>query len=247
MYQRFKPPITRLIERLAALPFRLLAFALHATGLERIFKPRFERHAALFELTDDVVERLPKHCHTITGAKSDPMNLIFVASENDLKRTFRRASWRRANPASPVHILYGLFTALFKRPYPTGPFAPLYVNIGLQDLAYQKSERHDNARQRHHLRIWRTGVTLSNGKRVWVGAAGRENGMRLGLALPFWSHALDPDIDDERHYVVRSLERCGATRVKSVTMNQPIMASKPKRNAFGSLYFTDGRAVVVQL
>ena len=247
MNERFKSPLTRLIQRLAALPFRILAYVLHATGLERFFKPRLGRHTALFELTDDVVSNLPKNCHTITGAISDPMNLIFVASEANLKRAFRRAAWRRANPASPVHILYGLITALLKRPYPTGPFAPLYVNIALQDLAYQQSKRRDNYRQRHHLRIWRTGVTLSDGKRVWVGAAGRENGMRLGLALPFYTHALDPNIDEERDYVVKSLSKIGAERVKSVALNDAILASHPKRNVFGSQYFTDGRAVVVSL
>ena len=237
----------RLATRLGISPFRLAAYLLHATGLDYIYKPSFWRHAALIELTEDSVARLPKYCHTITGAQGDPMNLIFVGHDQDIKKVFRRAKWHRANPASPIHILYGLLTALLKKSYKTGPFAPLYVNIALQDLAYQRSSRRNNFRERHHLRIWRTGIVLSDGKRVWIGAAGRENGMRLALSLPFWTHALDPDIDKEREYVVRSLEGRGAARLKSLPMIDPVLASKPKVNAHGSQYFTDGWAEVVEV
>jgi hypothetical protein len=238
--------LRQLLTRLSVAPLRMIAFALHATGLERIYKPRFARHQALIYLTDEVVAKLPKYCQTITGAKGDPINLIVVGREEDIRDKFRRSKWHRANPASPLHVMYGLYKALFKKSYQTGPFAPLYVNIGLQDLAFQHSERHHNFRQRHHLRLWRTGTVLPDGKRVWVGAAGRENGMRMALALPFWTHALDPDIDREREYVVRSVQRSGATRLKVVDMIKPIPAATPHKTVFGSQYYTDGRAVVIE-
>jgi hypothetical protein len=237
----------RLASRLSASPFRLVAFVLHATGLERFYKPRFTRYSALMELTDQVVARLPKYCYTVSGAQNDPMNLIFVAGEADLKATFKEAGWYRANPASPIHVAYGLIMALMKRSYNTGPFAPLYVNIALQDLAYQQSTITKSFRQRHHLRVWRTGIVLPGGKRVWVGSASLESGMRWTFAVPFWSHQLDPNIDAERSHVALTLQNQGASRIKTVSMTEAVMASKPRRNAFGSHYFTDGQAVVVEL
>ena len=237
----------RLVTRISFSPFRILAYALHATGLDNVYKPRFMRDTALLDIDDALVEKLPKYCHTISGAQGDPMNLVFVATERELKLAFRRAKWNRANPASPVHVAYGLAMALFKKSYKNGPFAPLYVNIALQDLAYQRPEKSDSFSHRHHLRIWRTGTILPDGKRVWVGAAGRESGMRLSFAAPFYTHALDPDIDKERSYVVKSLENTGATRLKSVQMRELILASNPHKTVFGSEYYSDGRAEVVQL
>lgn len=232
-------------ERLAIAPLRLLAYVFHATGLERVYKPRFARYAALTEVDEAMVAHLPQYAHTITGAKSDPMNLIFVGNEAALRRVFRQARWRKAHPASPVHVAYALFRAIFRRSYETGPFVPLYVNIGLQDLAYQQSTPSNSMRERHHLRIWHTGKVLSDGRRVWVAAAGRENGMRLALALPFWTHALDPNLDKERDYVVDTLVRCGASRLKSLPITPAVSAKQPHKTVFGSQYYTDGRAVVV--
>lgn len=237
-----------LIARVSIIPFRVFAYVLHATGLERIYKPRILRHAALFELNQELVQRLPKYCYTITGAQSDPMNLVIVGDERSIKRLFRRAGWHRANPASPIHVLYGAFRALFKQSYNTGPFAPLYVNIALQDLAYQRSsKRKASYRDRHHLRLWRTGIMLGDGNQIWVGASGHEDGMKFSLAIPFWTHSLDPNIDAEREYVSQTLESVGGVRLQTVPMTPPILASSPKQTVFGSEYFTDGRAVVIEV
>lgn len=242
-----RPGARRIAGRVSFSPFRIASYVLHATGLERFYKPRFMRETALMDVNDELVAKLPRYCHTITGAEGDPMNLVFVGRERELKRAFRQAGWHRANPASPIHVLYGAAMALFKRSYNTGPFAPLYVNIALQDLAYQRSAGSGSFRERHHLRIWRTGIILPGRKRVWVGAAGREDGMKFTLAAPFWSHTLDPDLDKERRYIVETLESVGARRLRSVQINQPAMASSPKRSVFGSDYYTDGRAEVVEV
>ncbi len=229
-------------------PFRLIAYLLHATGLERIYKPRFTRYSALLELSDEVVAKLPKYSHTMTGAQVDPMNLIFVATEPDLKHAFKAAQWYRANPASPLHLLYGLLVALLGGSYKTGPFTPLYVNIALQDLAYQRGTRISTFRRRHHLRIWRTGIVLPGGKRVWVAGASYDTDIKIMAKPPFILHKQDPNFDKERDYVVRSLEQRGvATRLKTVPMTPPVSEAQMHDTALDNFYYTDGRAVVVEL
>lgn len=247
MYQRFKQLLTRLVERLAALPFRILAYVLHATSLERIIKPRFGRHRALFELTDEVVARLPTHSRSITGARMDPINFIFVGDHKTLLRRFKRAGWSRANPASPPLLIYSALTVLTRRTYRTGPFTPHYVNIALQDYAFQKLTRKASFRQRHHIRIWKTGIKLDGGVPVWIGEASFDVEMKTQLTPPFIHHRIDPNLDEEREYITHDLERCGSMRLKSVALSEPVMASKVAHNAHGNTYFTDGRAVVVQL
>jgi hypothetical protein len=212
-----------------------------------LYKPRFTRYSALLDLTDDVIAKLPKHSTSITGARMDLMNLIFVGSEVDIKLAFKTAGWHGAHPASPLHMLYGLFTMLFHRTYSSGPVAPHYINIGLQDMSFQQLTSEKSFGQRHHLRIFRTGIQLPGNKRVWVGAACYDKHIKVQYTPPFLHHSTDPDLDKEREYVVKSLESVGVARLKTVSLNIPMPATHPYRNAHGANYFTDGLAVVVQV
>jgi hypothetical protein len=245
--QRLAQACKRALTRLSVSPFRVVAYVFHATGLEHFYKPHFTRYSALLDLTDEVVAKLPKHSLSITGARMDLMNLIFVGSERDIKRTFRQAGWNSAHPASPLHAIYGLLSMGLRRSYHSGPFTPQYVNIGLQDMAFQQLTRKNSFGQRHHLRVWRTGVVLPGAKRVWVGAASFDMRLKLQFRAPWLHHETNPDLDLERDFVVSSLESAGAAKVKTVVMGAAATEAKPYRNAYGAKYLTDGKAEVVQV
>lgn len=240
-------PARRILTRLSVSPFRLVSYVLHATGLDHIYKPHFTRHSALLEINDAVIAKLPKHSLSVTGARMDPMNLVFVGSELDIKLAFKDAGWFRANPASPVHLLYGLLTVITGRSYQTGPFSPHFISIGLQDFAFQKTTRGKSFKQRHHLRIWRTGIVLPEKTRVWVGTSSFDTKLKLQLTPPYIHHTIDPDIDAEREFVVRSLENQGAFMLKHIRLNVAVPADVQRKNAHGSTYFTDGKAAVVEV
>lgn len=237
----------RLMTRLSVSPFRFVSYLLHATGLDHIYKPRFERHSALNVITDTFVASLPKYSLSMSGARMDPMNLIVIATEADIKVRFKQAGWTRANPASPVHLLLGLLSVLAGRNYQSGPFSPHFINIGLQDFAYQMQTAKHSFSQRHHLRIWRTGTVLPDNKRVWIASSSFDFKMKVQLTPPFIHHEIDPNVDSERDFIVRSLENHGAYRLKSVPMSESIPKVRPKANAHGGKYYTDGHAVVVEL
>lgn len=237
----------RLVSRTVLAPFRFIAYLLHATGLEKVYKPRFVRYAALLELDEAVLQRLPRYCHSMTGAEVDPINLIFVATDMELKQMFKDAKWNRAHPTSPLHLLYSLVMVFMKRAYPSAPFSPLYVSTALQDMSFQQATRANNIHRRHHIRIWRTRFKLSDGRSVWVAAASYDSKIKVMWRPPFMIHGQDPNFDKERDYVVRSLEAKGAVKLKLVPMTEPAPATAPRSNAFGAKYFTDGQAVVVQL
>jgi hypothetical protein len=228
-------------------PLRFIAYLLHATRLERIYKPRFVRHRALIELTLDVLDTIPKYSQSITGGRMDPMNLILVGHESQLKLRFKEAGWHRANPASPIHLFYGAFTVLAGKSHRNGPFTPHYINIGLQDFAYQKLTREQSFKRRHHLRIWKTGITLTNGDSVWVAAASFDSRIKFQFKPPWIHHFLDPDLDHERDYIVRDLVYGGSTQLMAAPMTELVYASVPAKNASGNSYFTDGKAVVLEL
>jgi hypothetical protein len=228
-------------------PLRFVAYMFHVTQLEKVYKPRFVRHKALIELTLDVMDKLPKYSQSITGGRMDPINLIFVGHESQLKLRFRQSGWHKANPASPLHIIYGALTILTGRSHQKGPFTPHYINIGLQDIAFQKPTREQSFRRRHHVRIWRTGVELTNGDPVWVAAASFDSRIKIQFRPPWIHHFLDPDLDREREYIVRDLVLSGSSKLQSVDMTPAIFASEPAQNASGNKYYTDGKAEVVEL
>lgn len=227
--------------------FRLFAYVLHATGLDSIYKPRFTRHSALLDLDEAMVAKLPKYSQTLIGARMDPMNLVFVGSDKGIRLLFRRAGWHRAHPASPWHLLYGGVAAVLGKSYRTGPFMPQYLNIGLQDFAFQKLTKRKKHRERHHVRIWRTGMVLPGNQAVWVAAASYDTKIVFQVRPPFINHRIDPAIDREREFIAHDLERTGGVRLKYVDMTPKIDAAKPQRNATGMKYFTDGRAAVVEV
>jgi len=82
---------------------------------------------------------------------------------------------------------------------------------------------------------------------VWVVTASLDVKMRLSLAMPFILHDIAADLDAERKFVADSLVKVGATRFKSVRLVEPVSAEAPAKNVFGSDYFTDGRAAVIEL
>lgn len=234
-------------ERIGIVPFRLIAYVLHATGLERFYKPRFIKHTALFDLTDEIIASLPHYSQSMVGSKQDPINLIFIGEEKKIKIIFRKAGWHSAHPANPLFMLYAGLTGATRRKYTKGPFTPHFVNIGLQDMCFQKLTTKQNFSQRHHIRIWKSGVVLQNNQRVWIAAASYDTHMKVQLTPPFIHHAIDPNLDAERDMITRELEDNGAVRLKSVRMQDPIFASNMTENASGAKYFTDGRAVLVEL
>lgn len=227
--------------------FRLIAYVLHATGLDHFYKPRFTRHSALLDLDEAMVAKLPKYSQTIIGARMDPMNLVFVGSDKGIRQLFRRSGWHRANPASPWHLFYSGAAAVLGKTYRTGPFMPQYLNIGLQDFAFQKLTKRKSHRERHHVRIWRTGIVLPDNQVVWVAAASYDTKIVFQLRPPFINHRIDPEIDREREFIVHELERRGGLRLKYVDMIPKIDAGTPQTNATGMKYFTDGRAAVVEV
>jgi hypothetical protein len=239
--------LKRVLTRLSVSPFRVVAFLFHATGLEHFYKPHFTRHSALTDLTEELVKKLPKHSLSVSGARLDLMNLVFVGSQRDIKLAFRQAGWNPAHPASPFHLIYSFVATMLGRTYRSGPFTPQYVNIGLQDMSFQKLTSKNSFSERHHLRVWRTGIVLPQGKQVWVAAASFDTRLKIQLLPPFLHHETSPDLDRERSYVVASLENIGAARIRKITMNPRTTPKNPYKNAYGAKYYTDGHAEVVEV
>jgi uncharacterized protein (UPF0128 family) len=90
-------------------------------------------------------------------------------------------------------------------------------------------------------------VELTTGEPIWVAAASFDSRLKIQFKPPFIHHFLDPNLDNEREYIVRDLVQSGSTKLQTVAMTEAFFASEPAKNASGNEYFTDGKAEVVEL
>ena len=224
---------------------RLVSTFMHMTTLDKLYKPRSFRKSSHLEISPEIVEKLPRYCQTIFGAKMDPINLMFVGTEAGIKRAFEKAGWHGVHPSSPVHVLLGFFSSLFNRTYNKGPFMPLFISVGLQDIGFQKVTK--GYSQRHHIRVWRTKHQLPGDNRLWVAAATFEKSFKVGIRPPFIFHHMEPNLDIERDYIVEELIQQGHLLVNHYRLNDTITKRKPRKNPHGDRFYTDGMASAVEI
>jgi hypothetical protein len=201
--------------------------------------PPFPNEAGL----PDLVNRQPFRTHTDqTGKPSDLTSLMFIATEDELKRAFEKAGWSSAERLSTQSKLETARAIIEARGYKEGPMSVLLLDGRPPDMAFQKGN--NTFAQRHHLRIFRRPETF-DGKPVWVCSATHDVAIDYSERDRTFIHKIDPDIDQERAKVVSDLLFAGAVRSLAV-VDRPDLPMDAT-NATGDPLRTDGRMAVLLL
>ncbi len=173
----------------------------------------------------------------------DPLNLVVVGDEEQLLRSLVRGGWDFTETVNSSTVRSMISSFVFGSPYRNAPISPLYFEGRHQDFAMQRAR--SSVSQRNHLRLWLTPLRV-DGKSVWIGQVSRDIGVRFTTKTPFLTtHAIDPDIDEARDYVLEdllvtgSLDRWGLVRGVGATNGDSSRA-----NLTGDHYFTDGLRLV---
>lgn len=182
----------------------------------------------------------PKITHTQSGADGDPLNVLFVGSQEQITHSFRQAGWLVPDPITPQTSAKIVVESLAHRSYPTAPVSNLYVFGHVQDLAFEKPT--NDVQNRGHIRIWKTGTRL-NGKPVWIGAASYDSGIELSSTAHFPTHHIAPTVDLERNAVSADLEKTGLVKEEADTVFTPPIVFA--RNGGGDYYASDGDVLVI--
>ena len=188
-------------------------------------------------------ENLPKASEDISGRPMEPVNVVIIGTEDEVRAAFEKAGWQVADPLS-LHSLWREMRAIVgKAPYPEQPGTPSFWNGRPNLLAFEKPTPANVVSERHHIHLWNAGVNSDAGRPIWVATAHFDKGFKRASALvPV--HAIDPDIDAQREYVRRDLEAGG--KVKSV-VRLPVTGRLSGRNFAGDRFFTDGTACLLVL
>jgi LssY C-terminus len=200
------------------------------------------KQLAMTDHLHEIVAAAPLRTRTSTNTPSDPINLMFLGSKDELVAAFGEAGWFAAADLGIASELKAAQATLRQTGYADAPVSLLLVNSRAPDLVFQKSL--DTFAKRHHIRIWKMSQTYE-AREVWVGAVTHDIATSRSRANTKWSHRIDPHIDRERDWVETDLLFIG-TGVSYVDVDRP-NAPKKTSNATGDEIVTDGKISVVEL
>ena len=225
----------------------LVAFAVLYLFVASTYTPPYFKETAIQTLLQEERNpfapfdsgKLPKFTETITGTPQEPLSLmIFAKDAENLIEGLRKAGWEKADPVSFGTLRKSFYAALMNRSYPNAPVTPSFWNAVPLDLAFEKETALRSIRQRHHIRLWKTGYEMPDGSLQYVGTASFDKGIHW---LHF-SHRIDPAIDVERKTFV---EDCLKAGVASMVQDAQFVAPSMGANFSGDAFFSDGKIAVL--
>lgn len=186
----------------------------------------------------------PMVTHTAQGIPGDPLNIGLIGDRNDLARAMRVAGWYPADPLTLRSDAEIIGSVLLHRPDPTAPVSTLFLDGRREDLTYELPVG-DNARHRHHVRLWRVMEKGTEGRPVWLGSATFDRSVGLSHYTGQVTHDIGPDIDAERNFLTETLVK--ADMAQSLYQISGVGPTVNGHNGEGSRYWTDGEIRMVVL
>lgn len=196
------------------------------------------------KVTQEMIDRIPRRVTDAAGDPGDNTNFVVPSSEKNVLAAFQSAGWVQVDKTKKEAFLTGLLQTLSKQAYLELPMSELMLFGRPQDYGLAHAEPLEVVAQRHHLRLWKAPFTV-DGEELWVGAATHDVGFDSDARNNGITHKIDPNIDDEREFVGRSLDETG--RVAKLSYIMPSHPSKEARTATGATFHSDGRMLVIQL
>ena len=194
-------------------------------------------------VTPAMIARIPRRVLDEQGNPGDNTNFVVVGNEEKVLALFEAGGWVKVDRDKKGAVLSGLLATLNKQVYLTLPMSELTLFGRVQDYGLAHAEPIQVVAQRHHLRLWKAPFKVE-GQELWVGAATHDIGFDRDQRNNGITHKIDPNIDDEREFVGRSLDETGL--VAKLSYITPLHPSKEAQTATGATFHSDGRVLVIQ-
>jgi len=188
-----------------------------------------------------LLSNAPQRTSSKEGKPGDPVNLVVIGSAGQISQVFQKAGWSEAEQKSNKSVFDTVRAVIGNQGYDKAPVSQLYVFGRQEDLAFEKM--FDTFNKRHHLRLWRTDMKTVDGRDVWLGACTHDIGIEASGGTI--SHAIDPNLDDEREKVGADLA-IGGSVVAEKLVSRPNPLSEGL-TATGGRWHTDGALLAIVL
>ncbi len=185
--------------------------------------------------------QLPKFTETLLGNLQEPISFIVIADNDEqLIKSFQLANWFLADKADVYSLMTAFKLQFLNKPYPTAPMTPYFWRTYTNDFGFEEPTEVNSARYRHHARFWQTNLVTVANKKIYVGIASLDTGVKWwGL-----THKIKPDIDSERDYLFDALSKAlVVSDYKKIQFVDPVLG----KNFTGDQFFTDGKAYIIYL
>jgi hypothetical protein len=198
----------------------------------------------LTKLSPALFAEIPRRVQDQQHDLGDMVNFALVGEEQQVQTALAKAGWIPTDPNTQDALLHGLIATLSHKAYTEVPMSTLYLFGRPEDLAYARANAIEVAATRDHMRLWKTTETV-NGVPLWVGSATHDHGFETDQRTGGVTHHIDPNIDQERDFILASLKDAGEAAAAAY-----IMPSDPVRQAHtatGGSFSSDGRILVILL
>lgn len=178
---------------------------------------------------DEAAPALPAVDEGRGGKPGDPLNIVFVATPQTLRRALTEAGWTEVPRTVRGSLAAGLSEILAGRRLASFPPLSDYRLRGRrQDMNWALPA--EPLARRRRFRLWWTGMFDRNGRGYWWGSGSRGS---------------DPDRDRERDFVLRTLSASPLLETAALMPlpSIPLEGVNDRRRA----YRTDGRVGVIVL
>lgn len=200
--------------------------------------------APLTAVTPAMLDQIPRRVNDLQGNPGDMVNAVIVGSQDQMVKAFTSAGWVQVDSSVQETVVSGLIASLAKKSYLTMPVSTLYLFERPQDYAFAHAEPVQVVMSRHHLRVWKSPLTVQ-GQPLWCVAATHDVGLERDQRNNGLTHKIDPAVDDERQYVGDTLYGTGLVSQRGyATPSQPLTEAN---TATGGSFHSDGRVLVLIL
>ncbi len=218
--------------------------ALHAAKAGSVDVSPAESQIFASRLSPELFDAIPRRVSDQAGSPGDMVNFALVGTEQQVQADLSKAGWFPTDANPQDALMHGLLETLAHKSYMAVPMSTLFLFGRPQDMAYARANAIEVAATRNHLRLWKTTEAI-DGLPLWVGSATHDHGFETDQRTGGVTHHIDPDIDQERDFILASFNNVGAAKAAAyVRPSNPISSA---RTATGGSFNTDGRIVVVLL
>ncbi len=204
-------------------------------------KPQISEKDITIQSLDDIFSnKKSKYTETIFGRSQEPISfIIFAKNDNEFIKLFTNSGWFLSDKIDKSSIIKLAKAAISDKPYPRAPMVPSFWNNQVHTFGFEKPTKSNNIYKRHHARFWRTNYITQDNRRVYIGTASLDQGIKWWLV-----HRINPDIDTEREFLFNDLKKSNMiTCFEKEKFVKPILG----KNFCGDSFFTDGKIYKITL
>jgi len=184
---------------------------------------------------------------TVDGLLSDPVNLAFIGSEEDLHKAMQGAGWYLAHKLTPRSGFWTLFSAIKRQSYVSAPVSPGYLFNNKQNFTYQQNIK-NKPFARHHVRFFKVpdGWLMPGGYKVdWLAAGTFDRAIGFSYYTFQITHRITSDTDIERDHIIKTL--VDTKDIKNVKVINNYFSAYHHHNGGGDSISTDGALPIIEL